>query len=312
MKSVAPINIAVVKYWGKEDEELILPCNPSISITLTEFYTTTEVTKSTNDEFFLNGTQTEITPRLAKCINAFRKLSSQSHPLSIKSFNNFPTAAGLASSASGLACLVSALNKHYSLNLNQTELSRIARLGSGSACRSLFGGFVLWKGETASQLFHSNHWPSLRVLVLVVKNEKKDVSSSLGMQRTVQTSSLFVSRRENATQHIVEMTAAIANRDFSKFSEITMKESNQLHALCMDSFPPIFYLNETSKRIIQFVHKFNEPRIKAAYSFDAGPNCFIFVEEPTVEEFKSELEKNFILGSEIQSVTVCQIGEGAN
>lgn len=152
----------------------------------------------------------------------------------VESENNFPTAAGLASSASGYACLVYALAQLY--DLKKVEISDIARLGSGSACRSIYGGFVQWqkgvnldgKDSIAVQVAPASHWPDLHVLVLVVNDCKKKVGSTSGMARSVVTSELIKYRVEKCVpQRIHSMTQAIRDRDFSKFSEITMKDSNQ-------------------------------------------------------------------------------------
>lgn len=148
--------------------------------------------------------------------------------------NNFPTAAGLASSASGYACLVYTLAQLY--GLKKQEISDIARLGSGSACRSIYGGFVQWqkgvqmdgKDSIAVQVAPASHWPDLHVLILVVNDTKKKVASTSGMARSVVTSELIKYRVEKCVpQRIHSMTQAIRDRNFPKFAEVTMKDSNQ-------------------------------------------------------------------------------------
>lgn len=207
--------------------------------------------------------------------------------LKIISENNFPTAAGLASSAAGFAALVQAIANLYQLPSSPTELSRIARQGSGSACRSLFGGYVGWqKGEesdgsdsVAYEVAPASHWPEMRALILVASAEKKDVSSTSGMQATVATSTLFperagivVPKRMNA------MEKAIHDRDFESFAILTMKDSNNFHATCLDTFPPIFYMNDTSRAAVRACETINdaEPAPICAYTFDAGPNAVIY------------------------------------
>jgi diphosphomevalonate decarboxylase len=211
-------------------------------------------------------------------------------PLRIVSENNFPTAAGLASSAAGFAALVRAIADLYELPANPTELSRIARQGSGSACRSLFGGYVAWQMGTkddgsdslAVEVAPASHWPTMRALILVVSAEKKGVSSTSGMQITVATSELFQRRAEIVVpKHMVEMEEAIKAKDFEKFGKVTMMESNSFHSVCLDTFPPIFYLNDVSKAAIRVVEDINKKagKIIAAYTFDAGPNAVIYYEE---------------------------------
>nr|XP_033795931.1 diphosphomevalonate decarboxylase [Geotrypetes seraphini] len=313
----APINIAVIKYWGKRNEELILPINSSLSVTLhqDQLKTTTSAAASRDfkeDRIWLNGREENINqPRLQSCLREIRRLARKrrsgseeestpcilSYRVHICSENNFPTAAGLASSAAGYACLVYTLATLYGV---ETELSEIARQGSGSACRSIYGGFVQWlmgerddgKDSLAQQIAPESHWPELQVLVLVVSAERKPVGSTAGMQTSVETSPLLKHRAEAVVpDRVKEMCEAIRQRDFERFGQLTMKDSNQFHATCLDTFPPIFYLNDISRCIIHVVHLFNTyyGQTKVAYTFDAGPNAVIFCLEQTVDEFVSAL-----------------------
>lgn len=208
----------------------------------------------------------------------------------IASYNNFPTAAGLASSASGLAALVASLAALYELPQSAEDLSRIARQGSGSACRSLFGGFVAWRegraqdgsDSVAEQVAPREHWPSLQALICVVSDAKKGTSSTSGMQKTVETSPLLQERLRVVPKRMVEISAAIECRDFDAFARLTMADSNQFHAVCLDTAPPIFYLNDVSRAIIALVEELNRAHeaktgsLLAAYTFDAGPNAVIY------------------------------------
>ncbi|KAK6461996.1 GHMP kinase [Scheffersomyces coipomensis] len=304
----APVNIATLKYWGKRDKSLNLPTNSSISVTLSQKDLRTLTTASTSSEFtedklWLNGKLESLeSPRTKACLQDLRKLRAQvessnaelpklsTYKLHIVSENNFPTAAGLASSAAGFAALVSSIAKLYKLPEDMSELSKIARKGSGSACRSLFGGFVAWEmgeltnGEDskAVEVAPLSHWPTLKAAILVVSDDKKDTPSTSGMQLTVGTSDLFQHRiKEVVPARFEEMKKSIIAKDFEKFGELTMKDSNSFHAVCLDSYPPIFYLNDTSKKIIKLIHKLNEleGKIIAAYTFDAGPNAVIYYDE---------------------------------
>ncbi|KAJ2475313.1 diphosphomevalonate decarboxylase [Coemansia sp. RSA 2131] len=302
----APVNIAVIKYWGKRDAALILPTNSSLSVTLSQDHLSTRTTiraapEFTGDRLWLNGVEESIaaSKRLINSITTARKLraaleqqDADAAPLStwglhICSENNFPTAAGLASSASGYAALVSALGALFELPQSASDLSRVARVGSGSACRSMFGGFVAWQAgisddgsdSQAVQVADRQHWPELQALVLVVSDQKKTVSSTAGMQTTVDTSQLFAERvRTVVPQRMEAMQKAIAERDFAAFAEITMRDSNQFHAVCLDTYPPISYMNDTSRAIAGIVHAFNTAvgRVAAAYTYDAGPNAVIY------------------------------------
>ncbi|KAJ2633474.1 diphosphomevalonate decarboxylase [Coemansia sp. RSA 1290] len=302
----APVNIAVIKYWGKRDSALILPTNSSLSVTLSQDHLSTRTTIRASKDFsgdrlWLNGVEEDVSAskRLTNCITTARKLrkdmeqqNADAVPLStwglhICSENNFPTAAGLASSASGYAALVSALGALFELPQTPSELSRVARVGSGSACRSMFGGFVAWQAgvsadgadSLAVQIADRQHWPELQALILVVSDQKKAISSTAGMQTTVETSRLFAERvKAVVPQRMVAMQNAIAARDFAAFAEITMRDSNQFHAVCLDTFPPISYMNDTSRAIVGLVHAFNSAvgRVAAAYTYDAGPNAVIY------------------------------------
>ena len=178
----------------------------------------------------------------------------------------------------------------YALPQSPEELSRIARQGSGSACRSLFGGYAAWhKGELVdgsdsmgSLIAPVSHWPTMRALILVISDAKKDIGSTSGMQATSSTSSLFATRANDVVpQRLAQMTAAIQHCDFSTFGFLTMRESNSFHATCLDTWPPIFYLNDTSRAAMRMVEAINsaEGEVVAAYTFDAGPNAVIFYEE---------------------------------
>jgi len=254
----------------------------------------------TKDTLLLNDADQDISnARTQACLRELRSLRAalessdpslphlSALPLRIASRNNFPTAAGLASSAAGFAALVRAIADLYALPASPTQLSRIARQGSGSACRSLFGGYVAWEmGEAhdgsdsvAVEVAPASHWPDMRALILVASGEKKDVSSTAGMQATVGTSALFGERvRSVVPARMREMRRAVLKRDFEAFADLTMKDSNSFHATCLDTSPPIFYMNDASRAAVRMVDMINEraDRAVAAYTFDAGPNAVVY------------------------------------
>lgn len=213
------------------------------------------------------------------------------HYLRIASVNNFPTAAGLASSAAGYAALMYALCRLFGID-DPATISTLARLGSGSACRSLYGGFVQWVAgcdhatSAARQLATEVDWPQMRVLVCVVSDHRKETSSSSGMARTVATSELMGYRaRAVVPARVRAMIAAIGERDFAAFARLTMADSNQFHAVCADTYPPIRYMNDVSWSVVSLIHKLNETSVSgpiAAYTFDAGPNACLYLLEKDV------------------------------
>lgn len=307
----APVNIAVIKYWGKRDEKLILPANPSLSVTLSqsELKATTSISISKeyeSDRIWLNGKEESISnPRLQNCLRQVRERCSNAElataRVHICSKNNFPTAAGLASSAAGYACLVYCLAQVYDV---KCELSLIARQGSGSACRSIYGGFVRWvagvhddgSDSIAVQVAPASHWPDLEMLILVVSDAKKEYSSTVGMQASVETSELLKYRAQHIVpERMVKMEDAIHKKDFQMFAKITMQDSNQFHAICLDTYPPITYMNDTSRRIISLITKYNslQEELKVAYSYDAGPNAVLFVESKNIAELLSLIKYYF-------------------
>ncbi|PQE26252.1 diphosphomevalonate decarboxylase protein [Rutstroemia sp. NJR-2017a BBW] len=318
--TTAPVNIAVVKYWGKRDPKLNLPTNSSISVTLSQSDLRTHTTAScspsypSSDALILNSQPQDVSgARTQACFRELRSLRAEleakdaslpklsTFPLRIVSENNFPTAAGLASSAAGFAALVRAIANLYELPASPTELSRIARQGSGSACRSLFGGYVAWQmGEKADgsdsvavEVAPASHWPTMRALILVVSAEKKGVSSTSGMQITVETSELFKRRAEVVVPAaMAKMEKAIKEKDFESFAKVTMMDSNSFHAVCLDTHPPIFYLNDVSRAAIRAVEDINKAAGKtvAAYTFDAGPNAVIYFEEENMGKVAGALK----------------------
>lgn len=257
------------------------------------------------DSLLLNGSAEPIqnSPRTQACLSHLRSLRATLEasdpslpklsvlPLHIVSSNNFPTAAGLASSAAGFAALVRSIADLYALPHSATELSRIARQGSGSACRSLMGGYVAWRAGSkddgsdslADEVAPAAHWPQMRALVLVVSAAKKHLPSTAGMQVTVKTSSLFHTRAQVVVPaRMQQMERAIRERDFDAFARLTMQDSNGFHAVCLDSWPPIAYLNDVSRAAVRIVEAINQPSTEAgagllaAYTFDAGPNAVVY------------------------------------
>ena len=353
----APTNIAVIKYWGKENVSLNTPLNSSVSLTLDQddlrAITSAMASRSfKEDRLILNNEEENISQskRFEACMTQMKALAGdkvdektgeilvrkedwKDYKVHIVSRNTFPTAAGLASSAAGYACLVSALAALFNAKEEfPGQFTTIARQGSGSACRSLYGGLVRWNQGTigqfegekkkkeegeedmkmefapsqeailpqddsnAIQIADEHHWPEMRALILVVSDSKKDTSSTSGMKRSVETSPLLTFRATSiVNERLQALEEAYLKKDFETFGELTMKDSNQFHATCLDTFPPIFYMNDTSRKIISAIHAFNQyhGKIVAAYTFDAGPNAVIYYTSPYEEELMYFLFKYF-------------------
>lgn len=342
----APVNLAVIKYWGKRDPDLILPLNDSISVTLSQQYmharTTVRAVPHTAAEssrapleVWLNGERQQESKRLIACVEHLRSSAIErqgalpSHRLVIESRNSFPTAAGLASSAAGFAALATAVARLYCLGdgdecgAPDSVAVQAARFGSGSACRSMIGGFVRWRrgqlqdgsDSLAEQIEPACHWPSLYCLILVVSDQRKTTCSSDGMRHTVATSSLMSTRLgvQSLTdpllpapddapvqQRAERMCRAIRERDFDTFARLCMRDSDEMHAVCAAAYPPVYYMNDTSREIVRLVHAYNASLARNAvcYTFDAGSNACCFMLEPDVAAFLAAVRKTFPPGSE--------------
>ncbi|KAF7683353.1 Diphosphomevalonate decarboxylase [Astathelohania contejeani] len=287
-------NIALVKYWGKKDIERNIPTNMSVSLTLEKLCTDTRI--YFQDEGIdhhtlkLNDKEHPINERMLMVIKYFQEKVGCIHPLKIVSMNNFPSDCGLASSASGFSALVLALDDFYHLGMSKQELSEVARLGSGSASRSIFSGFVYFENEGST---HFANWNEIRVFSLITEPSKKKVGSTEGMIRTVQTSNLFKWRLKEISHKAEKAIKYIKEKNFEELALLTMKESNEMHAVMMDTFPPICYLNKDSFKIIEECHFLNTERIRVAYTFDAGPNPFIITQEKDLNEMIEHFTKKF-------------------
>jgi diphosphomevalonate decarboxylase len=301
--AIATPNIAFVKYWGNRNERLILPAGGSLSMTLDRTFTTKTTAyfseKLKKDELVLNGKKVSPldAPRIAAHVDVMRHAGRSKMHCRIESMNNFPTSAGIASSASGFAALTLACAKALGIRKNMQELSALARLGSGSATRSFFGGFVEWmKGERkdgkdsfARQVAPAAHWKELRDVVAVVSEERKHLSSRDAMRITIKTSRLFKERMESQPVMLSRMREAILEKDAQALFAGIMAESDSMHACMADSRPPIVYMNGTSRKIVQAVDALNDGGLICGYTFDAGPNAHVITTAGKVGAVKKAL-----------------------
>lgn len=316
--ATAHANIALVKYWGKRSIVHNLPAVGSISLTLDALKTETTVTFDTalgKDTFELNNQNIEGTP-LTKTSNFLDFIAGKSRPkANIISNNNFPTAAGLASSASGFAALTLAAASALKLETNNIELSKIARTGSGSAARSIYGGFAeMRRGKSdnddsedyAVSLYDQDYW-DVRMLIAITSTQQKDISSTEGMNRTANTSP-FYNQWVN-TQHadLSEMKLALKNKDFEKAGEITEHSCFKMHGLAMSAKPPLLYWNATTTETIQIIQELRRNGVPAYITMDAGPQVKVFCLPEAVETVKKAL--NTISG--IKSILECRPGPAA-
>jgi diphosphomevalonate decarboxylase len=286
-------NIAFIKYWGNRDQRLRLPVNGSISMNLGGLYARTQVTFDPalccDDVMTLNGRveNDAVLRRVSNFLDHVRQLAGADLFAQVISENNFPIGTGIASSAAAFAALALAATRAIGLDLSEADLSRLARLGSGSACRSVPAGFVEWKSgysEEESYAFSiapPDHW-DLVDCVAVLKVGHKPVGSTEG-HGLADTSPLQEARVADTPRRLDICRSAIRSRDFSALAEIIEQDSNLMHAVMMTSQPPLFYWEPGSLELMKAVRAWRREGIAAAYTLDAGPNVHIICEGSAAE-----------------------------
>jgi len=274
VRAIAHPNIALVKYWGKQDAAGNLPAVPSLSITLDNLAAITEVEEAPADSFTLDGhTHSGNTKDLK--LARFLEYARSHHdipPLRITSQNDFPTAAGLASSAAGFAALVSAINSLCELTLTPQEASKLARAGSASAARSMFGGFVGLTGPdyAAQPIADASYWP-LVVIVAITDTQKKSVSSTEGMTISAATSPYYSTWLAHANTDYDKANNAVANKDFAALAQVTEHSTLKMHAVMQTSEPALLYWNAATINCMQTIQELRRKGVEAFFTMDAGP-----------------------------------------
>ncbi|CAI2593893.1 hypothetical protein AKUH4B507X_07360 [Apilactobacillus kunkeei] len=296
----AHTNIALVKYWGKENEELIIPANSSLSLTLDEFYTDTSVhfdESLSSDEVTLNGKVIE-DEKITKFMDIIRKKSNINAFARIESTNHVPTSAGLASSASAYAALAAAGSKAYGLNLSQKGLSRLARRGSGSATRSIFGGFAAWNKGTddESSYGYSIENPvkmDINMIAIILDNQPKKISSRKGMKISIKTSPYYQSWIKQTTADFQIIEEAIKENDFTTLGKTAELNAMRMHSLTLSSDPSYLYINADSLKVINMVKELRENGVECYYTMDAGPNVKIICQSDKISAITDKLSDKF-------------------
>lgn len=297
----AHTNIALIKYWGKKNTELIIPQNSSLSLTLDHFYTDTTVQfdKSLDHDLFTLNNQLVDNPKVYKFMDLVRERAGIETFARIDSINHVPSAAGLASSASAYAALAAAASKAAGLDLSKKDLSRLARRGSGSASRSIYGGFVEWQQGTndldsyAIPVEENLDW-KIGMLVGIVNSNQKKISSRAGMQSVVETSPYYDGWVESTNQDLKDIKKAIKNRDFQTVGEITESNALRMHALNLSARPPFNYFEPLSLAIMKEIERIRtEEKIQCYYTLDAGPNVKILCMQQDAAAIKKILSEKF-------------------
>ncbi len=305
----APANIALCKYWGKRDTELNLPVTSSLSISLGALGSETCLgVAGAEDEFTLNGRRLDgdhpFVARARRFLDLFRGENGRHY--SLDTTNTIPTAAGFASSASGFASLVLALDQLYGWELPGRELSILARLGSGSACRSVWDGLVEWQAGTSPDGMDSfsepvsSDWHELRIGLLVLEAGQKPIGSRPAMLRTVDTSVLYKAWPEKVAGDLAELKAAIAAKDFAQLGATAESNALAMHATMMAARPPVVYWRPESVAAMHSVWQAREEDVDVYFTMDAGPNIkllFTARDEPAVRQRFPDLQVVAPLGA---------------
>ncbi|MCP4503175.1 MAG: diphosphomevalonate decarboxylase [Deltaproteobacteria bacterium] len=320
----AQTNIALIKYWGKRHgidaagHSLNLPATGSLSMTLAEFgtQTTVELVDDDEDRFVLDGEEIAAgeAARVSAFLDLLRERAGNSRRCLVTSRNDVPTAAGLASSASAFAALTEAANAAFDLDLDEKERSILSRRGSGSAARSVFGGFVrMHKGElddgndsfAEPVLVHDEL--DLKLIVVQCAQGRKKIGSTVGMNRTSNTSPYFQAWIDTHDDDLQLCMKALAEGDFTSVGESMEHSTLKMHASAMAAQPGLWYFAPTSLAVLNEVTRLRDDGASCYFTMDAGPHVKVLCRASEVEELEDELAK--VEG--VQHIRSSAVGQGA-
>lgn len=290
-KSIAYMNIAMIKYWCKNKYDPYLkPLVSSISLLSKKFYTETKIEKNSCDIFILNG-EIQNEEETKKIFSFVNKIVPKREKIKIVSKNTMPTAAGLASSASAYCALTKELNRYFNLNFNKQKIAKVASIGSGSASRSLYNICAFTK---YGDIYEIKSKLNLAMFVILISKDKKKISSRLAMQRCKETSPLIGTWMKNNEIYFKNAKKALKNNDFNTLGENMEKSTELMHLTMKTASPSFTYLNEESKNAIEYVKKVRENMgIEIYYTTDAGPNVKVLFQEKDRKKVYDILEKQF-------------------
>lgn len=310
----ANTNIALIKYWGKADESLMIPTTSSLSLTLDDTWTTTTVSfdggTGDTDAVSINGSAPRGTAltRVTGFLDLVRERSGITQRASVTSISTVPLAAGLASSAAGFAALAAAASRAAGMDLDGRALSRLARRGSGSASRSVFGGLVLWNagdddassyaepvqdaiGYTASDL-------DLAMVVVVLSGGRKTISSTKAMRRTMTASPLYPAWVEASRQDLRDALEAVRCGDLARLGEVAEANALGMHASMMAARPAIMYWLPRTIEVLHVIGEMRQDGLPAWATIDAGPNVKVLTQASSAEQVAAALRER-VPGAEV-------------
>ena len=309
-------NIAIVKYWGKKDAKKMIPATSSISLTLNDMFTETEMEfisdedikisvekemkngdykdkfSNMTDLFYLNGELQDSvhTEKISKVVDLFRENRSQK--VKISTTNNMPTAAGLSSSSSGLSAVIKACNKLFGKNYTQSELAQISKFGSGSSSRSFFGPIAAWDKDTG-EIYEVRTDLKLAMIVLVLNENKKEISSRNGMELCAKTSTYFDEWVKQSEIDFVNMNKYLAEDNFEKVGILTEENALRMHKTTETANPLFTYFNEKTYEAMDFVKNLRNNGEKCYFTMDAGPNVKVLCLEEDLEKLAGIFGKKY-------------------
>jgi diphosphomevalonate decarboxylase len=316
----AHANIALVKYWGKRGLALNIPAAGSISVTLNDLSTLTTVRFHRDlekDALILDGAPARSgqLERVGRFLDIVRQDTGVGWFAEVTSENNFPTGAGLASSASAFAALAVAATAALGLEYSPAQLSALARRGSGSAARSIFGGFVEMRpgsrddgsDAAAVPLFPGNHWP-LEILVCITSEAPKPVGSTQAMNDTAATSPFYSAWLESQQEDLNAIREAVENKDFRQLGEVTEHNCLKMHGLALSANPGILYWNPVTLALVHYIRELRLKGVPAYFTIDAGPQVKVLCPPGYAAKIKDGLQQ--VPG--IKQVLVTRPGPGAS
>lgn len=286
-------SLALIKYWGKDDHGTNIPATSSCAVTLDGLETTTTVSlTSYENKVIING-RPDTSSRMMTYIDYLKTQLGIEENLSVESTNNFPTAAGLASSSSGYAALAAACVKLSHKKLSKQEISALARVGSASASRSVFDGFVVLRAgkEFAEAYLMPDYWPQFRIVIVSVLNQKKEISSREAMNHVKKTSVFYNSWLSSSHNLFIKGTDALKKKDINSLGSIMQQSYKQMFATMFGADPPLLYWQPDSISLMRECSLLRKEGIHAWETMDAGPQVKIVCLEHELPVVRDRIAK---------------------
>ncbi|MGS6048247.1 diphosphomevalonate decarboxylase [Streptococcus pyogenes] len=289
-------NIAIIKYWGKENQAKMIPSTSSISLTLENMFTTTSVSflpdTATSDQFYINGVlqNDEEHTKISAIIDQFRQPGQAF--VKMETQNNMPTAAGLSSSSSGLSALVKACDQLFNTQLDQKALAQKAKFASGSSSRSFFGPVAAWDKDSGA-IYKVETDLKMAMIMLVLNAAKKPISSREGMKLCRDTSTTFDEWVKQSAIDYQHMLTYLKTNNFEKVGQLTEANALAMHATTKTANPPFSYLTKESYQAMEAVKELRQEGFACYFTMDAGPNVKVLCLEKDLAQLAERLGKNY-------------------